>query len=174
VARPGPDPRTPVSAPDSSPMGTRDLAASLVRDWLPVVAWTVFIFVGSTDSFSPGHTSRFIGPLLRWLSPGLPDAAVEAAVFRIRKAAHVTEYAVLAGLWWRAFWRPVRRDPRPWGWPVAGQALLGSTLWAAADELHQATTATRSASGRDVALDAAGAALGLLLLWRAWAWRGGR
>ena len=36
-----------------------------------------FIFVGSTDAFSSGHTSRFIGPFLRWLSPGLPDAAVD-------------------------------------------------------------------------------------------------
>jgi VanZ family protein len=131
-----------------------------------------FIFGSSTDAFSSGHTSRIIGPLLRWLSPGLPDAFVESAVFWIRKAAHVTEYAVLAGLWWRALWRPVRRDPRPWSWPVAGQALLGSALWAAADEIHQVFTATRGASGRDVALDAGGAALGLLLLWRAWAWRG--
>ena len=62
----------------------------------------------------------------------------------------MTEYAVLAGLWWRALRRPVRRDPRPWSWPVAGQALLGSALWAAADEIHQAFTATRGASVRDV------------------------
>jgi VanZ family protein len=133
----------------------------------------VFIFAGSTDAFSSGHTSRFIGPFLRWLSPGLPDAAVESAVFWIRKAAHVTEYAVLAALWWRALRWPVRRDPRPWSWPVAGQALLGAALWAAADEIHQAFTSTRGASVRDVVLDAAGAALGILLLWRVWAWRGG-
>ena len=146
----------------------------LVCRWLPVAAWTAFIFTGSTDAFSSDHTSRFFGPFLRWLSSGLSNAAVESAVFWIRKAAHVTEYAVLAGLWWRALRRPVRRDPRPWSWPIAGQALLGSMLWAAADEIHQAFTATRGASGRDVALDAAGAALGLLLLWRVRAWRGGR
>jgi VanZ family protein len=145
----------------------------LVRRWLPVAAWTAFIFTGSTDAFSSGHTSRFFGPFLRWLSSGLSNAAVESAVFWIRKAAHVTEYAVLAGLWWRALRRPVRRDSRPWSWPIAGQALLGSTLWAAADEIHQAFTSTRGASGRDVALDAAGATLGLLLLWRVRAWRGG-
>ena len=163
-----------MSAPDSSPGGHRGPAASLARDWLPVAAWMVFIFAGSTDAFSSGHTSRFIGPFLRWLSPGLPDAAVESAVFWIRKASHVTEYAVLAALWWRALRWPVRRDPRPWSWLLAGQALLGPALWAAADEIHQATTATRGASVRDVALDAAGAALGLLLLWRVRAWREGR
>jgi len=133
-----------------------------------------FIFGSSTDAFSSGHTSRIIGPLLRWLSPGLPEAAVGSAVFWIRKAAHMTEYAVLAALLWRALWRPRRRDPAPWSWPVAGQALLGSLLWAAADEIHQAFTASRGASVRDVALDTAGAALGLLLLWRVWARRGGR
>jgi VanZ family protein len=133
-----------------------------------------FIFAGSTDALSSGHTSRFIEPFLRWLSPGLSDAAVESAVLWIRKSAHVTEYAVLAGLWWRALWRPFRRDPRPWSWPVAGQAWLASVLWAAADEIHQAFTVTRGASVRDVALDAAGAALGLLLLWRVEALRGGR
>ena len=163
-----------MSVSDSSPGGGRDLAGSFVRAWLPVAAWMAFIFAGSTDAFSFGQTSRFIGPCLRWLWPGLPDAAVESAVFWIRKAAHVTEYAVLAALWWRALRRPVRRDPRPWSWLLAGQALLGPALWAAADEIHQATTATRGASVRDVALDAAGAALGLLLLWRVRAWRRGR
>jgi len=161
-----------MTATDSSPSGPRDLAVSFARAWLPVAAWMAFIFVGSTDAFSSGHTSRFIGPFLRWLWPELPDAAVESAVFWIRKAAHVTEYAVLAALWWRALRRPVRRDPRPWSWAVAGQALLGSVLWAAADEIHQAFTLTRGASVRDVALDAVGAALGLLLLWRVWRWRG--
>jgi VanZ family protein len=131
-------------------------------------------FAGSTDAFSSGHTSRLIGPFLLWLWPGLPDAAVESAVFWIRKTAHVTEYAVLAALWWRALRRPVRLDPRPWSWPLAGQALIGSALWAAADEIHQAFTVTRGASVRDVALDTAGAALGLLLLWRVQAWRAGR
>jgi VanZ family protein len=163
-----------MSAPDSSPRGPRDIAPSFVRDWLPVVGWMAFIFVGSTDAFSSGHTSRVIGPFLRWLWPGLPDAVVESAAFWIRKAAHVTEYAVLGALWWRALRRPVRRDPRPWSWPVAGQALLGSALWAAADEIHQAFTVTRGASVRDVALDAVGATLGLLVLRGVWAWRRGR
>jgi VanZ family protein len=161
-----------MSAPDASPRGPRDLAVSFARAWLPVAAWMAFVFIGSTDAFSSGHTSRLIGPFLRWLWPGLSHAAVESAVFWIRKAAHVTEYAVLAALWWRALWQRAPRDPRPWSWPVAGQALLGSVLWAAADEIHQATTATRGPSVRDVALDAAGAALGLLVLWRVWRWRG--
>jgi VanZ family protein len=146
----------------------------LVGSWLPVVVWMAFIFVGSTEALSSGHTSRLIGPFLRWLSPGLPDATVELAVFWIRKAAHVTEYAVLAALLWRALWRPVRGDSRPWSWPVARQALLAAALWAASDEIHQAFTATRGASVRDVVLDTSGAALGLLLVWRMWRRPAGR
>jgi VanZ family protein len=124
------------------------------------------IFAGSTDSASSGQTSRLLGPLLRWLLPGLSEPAVGLAVHAIRKAAHVTEYAVLAGLWWRALRRPVRRDPRPWTWPPPGRALIACALWAAADELHQSFTATRTASAWDVLLDVAGAGLGLLALWR--------
>jgi VanZ family protein len=124
------------------------------------------IFAGSTDSFSSGQTSRFLGPLLRFLLPGLSEPAVALAVHAVRKAAHLTEYAVLAVLWWRALRRPVPRDPRPWSWPLAGQALVACALWAAADELHQSLTATRTASAWDVLLDTTGAGIGLLVLWR--------
>jgi len=138
----------------------------MIARWLPVAAWMALIFVGSTDSFSFGQTSRFLGPLLGWLFPGLSEPAVDLAIYAIRKAAHLTEYAVLAGLWWRALRRPVRRDPRPWTWRPAGLALLACALWAAADELHQSFTATRTGSAWDVLLDTTGAGIGLLLLWR--------
>jgi len=157
--------------PDSPPAETPRDPSTLARRWLPVVAWTGFIFVGSTDAFSSAHTSRILGPLLRWLFPGLTEPALDLAVLLIRKAAHLTEYAVLAGLWWRALRRPVRQDPRPWAWRPAGLALLACALSAGADELHQSFTATRTASGWDVLLDTAGAGLGLLLLWRLGAWR---
>ena len=78
----------------------------------------------------------------------------------------MTEYAVLAGLWWRARRRPARRDPRPWSWPLAGQALVACALWAAADEIHQALTADPGGVRLGRALDTAGAALGRLVLWR--------
>lgn len=155
-----------MSVPASAPEGTQNPAASFVRDWLPVVAWTVFIFVGSTDAFSSAHTSRILGPLLRWLFPGLKEPTIDLAVLLIRKTAHLTEYAVLAVLWWRALRRPVRQDPRPWAWQPAVLAVLASALWAAADEFHQSFTATRTASLWDVLLDTAGAGIGLLLLWR--------
>ena len=160
-----------MKAREPTPGGDRSLAASFVVYWLPVVGWMAVMFVGSTDAFSFSHTSRILGPLLRWLFPGLVEPAIDLAVSVIRKAAHLGEYAVLAGLWWRALRRPARRDPRPWAWRPAGLAALACALWAMTDELHQSYTATRGASGWDVLLDATGAGIGLLVLWRLGAWR---
>src|SRR5207302_10580778 len=45
------------------------LVSKFLRYWLPVLIWLVMIFVGSTDLMSTEHTSRIIGPILRWLHP---------------------------------------------------------------------------------------------------------
>jgi len=63
------------------------------------------IFVGSTGPLSASHTSRIIGPILRWLYPEISDVAIERVRFVVRKTAHFTEYAVLALLVWRALAR---------------------------------------------------------------------
>src|SRR5436190_14032047 len=76
-----------------------------LRYWLPVLIWLAVIFVGSTDLMSAEHTSRFVGPFLRWLKPDITaDAIVKVQLF-VRKVAHVTEYAILATLLWRAVYR---------------------------------------------------------------------
>jgi VanZ family protein len=78
-----------------------------------------------------------------------------------RKCAHVTEYAVLAVLLWRA----LRSVPvlRPKTLVVFGTVLLGCALFAASDEFHQTFVKSRTPSVRDVLLDVAGALLGLLV-----------
>ena len=143
-----------------------------MRHWLPPIAWMALIFTGSTDSFSSGHTSRLIAPLLRWLFPGLALPTIDLVVFLVRKAAHLSEYAVLAALWWRALQRPAGASSRDWSWRAAGLAVLVSALWAATDEIHQLFTASRGASAWDMLLDTAGAGTGLLLLWALARWRG--
>jgi VanZ family protein len=134
-----------------------------VKYWLPVLAWMALVFSGSTDLLSSQRTSRLIGPLVHWLFPGLPEETVGEIVFVARKGAHVTEYAVLALLLWRALRRPTKGDPRPWSWrePAAALALAG--LYAVSDEIHQSFVASRYGSALDVGLDTAGAATGLLL-----------
>src|SRR6266568_5497847 len=77
-----------------------------IKYWLPVVVWFCLIFGASADRGSVQHSSRLIGPLVRWLFPHLPPETVNSVVYLVRKCAHVCEYAVLAWLFWRAFRRP--------------------------------------------------------------------
>ncbi len=68
----------------------------------------------------------------------------------LRKLAHAGEYALLSALLLRALARP---------WP----ALTVAVAYAASDELHQHFVRGRVGSPRDLAIDAAGAAIGLIV-----------
>ena len=138
---------------------------NFLKYWLPVLVWMALIYTASGDKRSMQHSSRFIEPVIRWLFPHLADDTVQFMVFLVRKAAHVTEYALLALLLWRALRKPVRRDPRPWQWSQAGFALLCAALYASSDEIHQLFVPHREGRIQDVMIDTSGAALGLLALW---------
>jgi len=98
--------------------------------WLPVLAWAAVIFVfSSIPSLSTG--------LGAW------DTL-------LRKGAHITEYAVLGALLYRALEREAA-------------ALAAGIAYAATDELHQHFVRGRHASPVDVAIDAVGLALGMLV-----------
>jgi VanZ family protein len=103
-----------------------------------------------------------IEPLLRWLVPGITAAQVAAAHAVVRKAAHFTEYAVLALLWAWALAAGRGLDPVP---STTG-AIVISLAWAMLDEAHQSFVPTRSPSLADVGVDALGAmvAAGLRLI----------
>jgi len=102
----------------------------LLTVWLPVVIWAAVIFTfSSIPSLSTG--------LGTW------DTI-------LRKGAHLTEYAVLGGLLYRA----LGREPL---------ALAVGIAYAATDELHQYFVRGRHASPVDVAIDAVGIAVGMLL-----------
>ena len=122
---------------------------------LPVLAWMIFIFIGSTDLLSAEHTSRFIGPFLRWFSPDVTDATIASVQFVVRKIGHLTEYAILAALLYRAF-RLYRDRPLVLSFIVAA-------IYAALDEFHQSFVTSRTGSPWDVAIDCLGAAIGLLI-----------
>ncbi|MEP6709726.1 MAG: VanZ family protein [Verrucomicrobiota bacterium] len=110
---------------------------------------------------SAEHTSRFITPLLRWLRPDISDAAITQVQFFVRKTAHLTEYAVLAMLLWRAF----RRNTPP----QTRVSILFLVIWcaavvvAASDEFHQSFVASRTAAPGDVIIDSGGAMAGLII-----------
>lgn len=110
----------------------------------------IFIFVGSTDLLSAEHTSRYIGPFLRWFSPNVSDATIAIAQLGVRKCAHLCEYAILAALFFRAL-------------RVFGSAFILSVIYAGLDEFHQSFVASRTASPWDVAVDCVGALVGLAI-----------
>lgn len=121
-----------------------------------------FIFAGSTDWMSAEHTSRIIVPLLHWFFPTITPLTLLRVEFFIRKAGHVTEYAVLALLLYRAFVNTAFRSRRALS---AGLVLLFCAAYAASDEFHQSFVPSRTASLRDVMIDLCGATLAVLLYW---------
>ena len=101
----------------------------------------------------------------------MPETQVKEIHHLLRKSAHLTEYAVLALLLWRAVRRPVKSDPRPWSWRETRLTLLLVMLYAATDEFHQQFVPTRTSLVSDVFIDTAGGAAGLLALWMIGRWR---
>jgi len=135
---------------------------AFLRYWLPILLWMAIIFAGSSDLMSAEHTSRIIVPFLRWLFPTIPPITLIRAEFFIRKAGHVSEYAVLAVLLYRAVVHTVFQSRRVLS---AAVVLLLCGAYAATDEFHQSFVPSRSASVRDVMIDLCGATLAVLLYW---------
>ena len=133
---------------------------NFLKHWLPVSIWLGVIFLGSTDMLSAEHTSRFLVPFLRWIDPQISFATLNAIQLGIRKLGHLTEYAILAMLLWRAL-----RSGTRWQMKMSILflvAALASAIFAASDEFHQSFVPSRTASPNDVMIDICGALIGLL------------
>src|SRR5947208_11276187 len=111
---------------------------------------------------STEHTSRIIGPFLHWLFPTISPLTVLRVQFFMRKLAHVSEYAVLAVLLYRAFVHTALKGRRAFS---AGVVLLLCAAYAATDEFHQSFVRSRTVSLRDVMMDISGAMLDVPSYW---------
>jgi len=116
----------------------------------------------STDTFAAEHTGEVLWRVLRGLTPRVTSTQYALLHFLIRKAAHLTEYAILACLLLRAFRAGAARA---WHWRWAILSLLLVAVHAVLDEYHQAYTQARTASVADSVLDMAGGLSALVLLW---------
>ena len=130
----------------------------ILKAWLPVALWMALMFFGSTSLMSAEHTSRFLIPFLRWLDPNISLATIAHVHLFLRKAAHVTEYAILTGLLFRALHGLIDRF-----WRRAAVAFVPAMIFAAADEFHQMFVPSRNGSIYDVLIDYSGAFLGILI-----------
>jgi len=79
-----------------------------------------------------------------------PDRSLGELV--LRKVVHFSEYALLAGLWWRAL--RTRFDARA----ALLAAFSVTAAYAVTDEIHQTFVETRVGTPVDVLIDIAGAA----------------
>ena len=132
--------------------------------YAPLVVWMLLIFIASTGELSASNTSRILRPLLIWLFPKISEEALLRTHFFVRKAAHFTEYAILAIFAARAFISSSQRWLRRAWFFVA---LLVIVLYSLSDEFHQTFVATRTGSVYDSFIDMAGG-LTALLLYAAW------
>jgi len=132
--------------------------------WVPALLWMVCIFSASTGAMSAARTSLFFEPLMRWLFPAISQQTIDFWHFLVRKAAHLSEYAVLA-VFLRHAIRRALPDPRKRAyWKTMGVALALAAFYAATDEFHQAFVPSRVGSAIDVLIDTTGAACGLAAL----------
>ena len=110
--------------------------------WAPVIVWALVIF-----NFS-AH-------------PAISTSTVHWQDFIIKKTAHLTEYAIFAMLWYRAF-RASGIDKKTAGL----YAIFICLAYGATDEFHQTFTPTREPTIRDVTIDATGGVIGIFIIWK--------
>jgi len=128
----------------------------------PPIVWAILIFIGSGDLLSGSHTGGFLLKPLRWLFPHASEATLGVIHFWVRKAGHLTEYGILAGLTARAF-RTSSVEFLRTGWFWA--ALTVVVVYSLSDEFHQSFVPSRGASLHDSMIDSVGGLLGLTIVW---------
>jgi len=134
---------------------------NLLKYWLPALIWLGVIFLASTDLMSAEHTSRFLGPFLRWLKPDVTADAIAKVQLFVRKIAHLSEYAILAILLWRALRGGTDLPVKMSLLLIAVWLVCG--IFAIGDEFHQSFVTSRTASPHDVLIDICGATIGLVM-----------
>lgn len=141
-----------------------------VLSFVPVVMWMVLIFSFSaapaveSSETSDGISYKIIKavaglPFLDWEEEDLEEKA-EILHVPIRKAAHFSEYALLAVLWVIPLGCMTKTNKKR-----MTVALLLCIMYAASDEIHQLFVPGRDGNVKDVLIDTAGAGFGILV-WR--------
>ena len=135
--------------------------------WLLVLLWmgVIFYFSQENGEQSAGTSERVICFLLTRFDPGFLDLTAKEQTLRIRawstvvrKMAHFTLFGVMGLLSFGAF--SVVLPPRRAFWAALGLGMLQGIL----DEVHQLFVPGRACEIRDMAIDTAGVALGVLVM----------
>lgn len=139
--------------------------------WVTPICWMILMRFFSSDSMNGESTSRFLEPFLHWAFPLWNDWQLQQGHYLVRKTAHIVEYAILTGLWVRAFFLRFRAEMTFLKGSrlrkSAGFILLSaciSTIYASLDEYLQTFTRYRTGNPGDVLFDFLGVMfMGVLL-----------
>lgn len=134
----------------------------LLYYWLPVVIWAAVIIQATGRTFDSPHTSGWLTTVLSGIGLHLSPSAVDLTNHIIRKSGHLTEYAILTALSFRA----IREGRRGFSMRWALMALAITVCVASTDEFLQSFTPTRTSTPWDVLIDTCGGTIAMLL-WRA-------
>ncbi len=131
--------------------------------WALAAMWAAVIYSLSGPTYSAAASAGFIARIVCVLSFGVLREHVSLINLLVRKAAHLTEYAILAVILYNAF-KPT--DRKAWSNSSAFQALLTAAIYSLSDEFHQIFVPGRHASIFDCLIDTTGAFLGLFFVFR--------
>lgn len=144
------------------------------RIWLMrflAVSWMIMIFgFSATEGNESSETSHWVGRAIgRVFVSGFSEMSVEEQNewadridYPIRKAAHASEYAVLAILIFFALEETFADKGKYLRYLTS---LLLTALYAGSDEFHQLFVPGRAGTLFDVGVDTMGATVGLFILW---------
>ena len=127
----------------------------------PLVLWAILIFIGSGNVLSAEHTSVLL-QVVKWFFPSASPAFLAWFHFLVRKAGHLSEYAILATLAARAFRHSSHQFIKLHWFKFS---VLLAVVYALGDEFHQSFVPSRTASLYDSMIDSAGALIALSIIW---------
>ena len=122
-----------------------------LKYFIPALIWMIFIFIMShTNGNDSSNQSNFIAEIIL-------KVIRDTLTFIIRKAAHMSEYAILLLLLYYALSNVISKH-------TLSLSLLVTFIYACSDEFHQLFIPGRSGQFKDVLIDTSGALIMLMII----------
>jgi VanZ family protein len=143
----------------------RPSQTQLWKAWTPALIWLGIIVLESTNLGSSENTSRFLYPLLHYLT-GVDLVHFMTWNHHLRKAGHIVGYFILSLLLFRA-WRATLSFAGSSLWSIqwARISFFMTALVASLDEWHQTFLPSRTGRWQDVVLDSSAALAAQVVIW---------
>lgn len=127
-----------------------------IKYFIPALIWMIFIFIMShTNGNDSSNQSNFIAEIiLKFI-----DIDVKTLTFLIRKAAHMSEYAILLLLIYYGLSNTITYKYN------LLTSLATTFIYACSDEFHQLFIPGRSGQFKDVLIDTSGGLVMLLIIY---------